>query len=83
MTLPGRMRRVYNMASRRWRMKQPGVIIQEARCGGSKQELGENRCTTVELSGADLNEILRALLCMRTPRSRGLIDKLTKAFPQS
>jgi hypothetical protein len=63
-------------------MKQPGVIIQEARRPGSEQEGEASRCTKVELSAADLNEILRALLCMRTPRSRGLIDKLTKAFPQ-
>ena len=63
-------------------MKQPGVIIREARSAGSAGEPGEDRCSTVELSAADLNEILRALLCRRTPRSRGLIDKLTKAFPQ-
>jgi hypothetical protein len=63
-------------------MKQPGVIIQEARRSGSEQEREAGGCAKVELSAADLNEILRALLCMRTPRSRGLIDKLTKAFPQ-
>ncbi len=61
-------------------MKLPGVIIQEARCAG-EEEPGTDRCKTVELSAADLNEILRALLCRRTPRSRGLIDKLTRAFP--
>ncbi len=64
-------------------MKLPGVIIQEARRAGSAREPGEDRRTAVELSAADLNEILRALLCLRTPRSRGLIDKLTKVFPQS
>jgi len=63
-------------------MKQPGVIIREARRAGSEQGTDGDRCTTVELSAADLNEVLRALLCRRTPRSRGLIDKLTKAFPQ-
>jgi len=62
-------------------MKQPGVIIREARRADSEQKADGDRLRTVELSAADLNEILRALLCQRTPRSRGLIDKLTKAFP--
>lgn len=63
-------------------MKQPGVIIREAGREDSEQKADGERLRTVELSAADLNEILRALLCRRTPRSRGLIDKLTKAFPQ-
>jgi len=62
-------------------MKQPGVIIQEVRHEGTAPASDQEVSRAIELSAADFNEILRALLCRRTPRSQAVIDKLTKAFP--
>jgi len=50
-------------------MKGPGVIVHE-----------RGRRTGVELSTAELSELLTALHCRRTPRSRQIIEKLTRVF---
>ena len=52
-------------------MKNPGMILQQ-----------RGRGVAVELSSADFSEILTALHCRRNPKSRKVIDKLTRALGQ-